>query len=154
MFTTSTSVHSASEILAPVGMISSFRIGANEGGQQPSERMYLANWESPCAIAPNGQVIEKLLDQPSRNCHKSNPFWLTNGKRRKLQKTKDGRFSNRARPVLRTFRFSALNRAPFCARPPRKVVEYRALQRRNTQTLCGTIIFSGIVRSHGISSVV
>jgi hypothetical protein len=32
-------------------MINGLRIGANEGGQQPSERVYLANWETPCARA-------------------------------------------------------------------------------------------------------
>jgi hypothetical protein len=36
----------------------------------------------------------------------------------------------------------------------REVVNCVALPQRNIQNLCGTIIFSAIVRPHGISSIV
>jgi hypothetical protein len=52
MFTTSTSLHSSTQLPIIVEMINTTRIVANEGGQQPSEMVYLANWKTPRAQMP------------------------------------------------------------------------------------------------------
>src|ERR1700735_414551 len=70
MFTTSTSLHSSTQLPIIVEMINRTSIGANEGGQQPSEMEYLAKWETPRAqMPPSTRFSPKYLATPAGNAH-------------------------------------------------------------------------------------
>ena len=56
-----------------------FRSGANKGGQQPSQLLYLANRENALlAHTATGQVFEKTPHETSLNYDKPNRFWPKN----------------------------------------------------------------------------
>jgi hypothetical protein len=60
------------------------RFGANEGGQQPSEMLYLANRENALlAHTLDRQILEEIEHKTSENFDISNRFWSKNRSYRK-----------------------------------------------------------------------
>jgi hypothetical protein len=150
-----------------VAMNIELRFGANEGGQQPSEMKYPVNRQTPRPhMLPIGQIFEEIPRETSENYTKSNRNWLTNRSYRKqtikpcLTGTRTALWNTEFWPG--GARLAAPQRmisGPSRGRQPvteasREVVNCVALLQGNIQNLCGTIIFSAIVRPHGISSVV
>jgi hypothetical protein len=154
-----------------VTMINELRIGANEGGQQPSEMVYLANWEMPCAqTPPSAKFSRKYLTKSAGIAHILTGSGSQTESDVSYRKQRTDDFLTGARTHFTKFGFSTPGARLFAApqrmisgprrrRQPvtevsREVVNCVALPEGNIQNLCGTIIFSAIVRPHGISSVV
>jgi hypothetical protein len=154
-----------------VEMINGLRIGANEGGQQPSEMKYLANREMPCAhMPPSAKFSRKYLANQAEiaNILTGSGSQTENDVSYRKQRTDDfltetgtaqcgsGFSAPRAKlfaPPERMISGPRRRRQPV-TEASREVVNCVALPLRNIQNLCGTIIFSAIVRPHGISSIV
>jgi hypothetical protein len=154
-----------------VEMINGLRIGANEGGQQPSELSYLEKRKTPCAYMPpsakfSGKYATKRA-AITTSLTETGPQTESDVSYRK-QRTEDfltetgtaqcgsGFSAPRARlfaPPQRMISGPRRRRQPV-TEASREVVNCVALPQRNIQNLCGTIIFSAIVRPHGISSIV
>src|SRR5271156_5388380 len=143
-------------------MINGLRIGANEGGQQPSDGLYLVNPKVTCAHMQTSlktgrfcaelnrqiQEVETTLSyrkQIAANC----------SNRQKIKKW-DSQFSALSPAVLcapaGAFGATKTQQHPEAARPAR--VNSGALPPTDTQNICGTISFWGTARSHGTATVI
>jgi len=137
------------------------RIGANEGGQQPSERLYSANLKTP-------RVRMHTSTKTSRFCGKLNRQTQEVETTLSYRKQRAANCSNRQKINKWDSRFSALHPSLFCARAnvlsasethqhsaaqPPQSVECHALPRNGIQNICGTIIIWGIARSHGTTAI-
>ena len=137
------------------------RIGANEGGQQPSERAYSANLKTPRmqtkTSAKTGHFYGKLNRQ-TQEVETALSY----------RKQRTANCSNRQKINKSESLFSALHPSLFCARAnvfsaPKthhhpaaqspQSVECHALPRTGIQNICGTIIIWGIARSHGTTAI-
>ena len=171
MLTASKSLHSSSRLPIIVEMINGLRIGANEGGQQPSEMSYPVSRQTPRPhTPPSAKISRKYLAKRAAIAHiltGSGPQTESDVSYRK-QRTDD--LLTGARTAFRNTAFSRRGGRFFVApertisgprtrrqsvmAASREVVDCVALPQGNIQSLCGTIIFSAIVRPHGISGVV
>ena len=137
------------------------RIGANEGGQQPSERAYSANLKMP--RAPMQTSIKT-----SRFCGKLNRQTQEVETPLSYRKQITTNCSNRQKINKWDSRFSALHPSLFCAgvnvfSAPKthqhpaaqstQSVECHALPRNGIQNRCGTIVIWGTARSHGTTAI-
>jgi hypothetical protein len=137
------------------------RIGANEGGQQPSERLYSANLRTPRA---HMQTSVKT----SRFCGKLNRQTQEVETTLSCRKQRTANCSNRQKINKWESPFSAPNPSLFCAREnvfgtsethqhsaaqSPQSVECHALPRNGIQNICGTIAFWGTARSHGTTAI-
>ena len=137
------------------------RIGANEGGQQPSERAYSANLKTP-------RVQMKTSVKTSRFCGKLNRQTQEVETALSYRKQRTANCSNRQKIKKWESRFSALPPSLFCARASvfsasethehpathsTQSVECHALPRTGIQNICGTIVIWGIARSHGTTAI-
>ena len=137
------------------------RIGANEGGQQPSERSYSANSKTPC-------VHMQTSVKTSRFCGKLNRQTQEVESPLSYRKQRTANCSNRQKINKWESRFSVLHQSLFRARAnvfsasetrhhtaaqSPQSVECHALPRTGIQNICGTIIFWGIARSHGTTAI-
>jgi hypothetical protein len=137
------------------------RIGANGGGQQPSERSYSANLKMP--RAPMQTSVKT-----SRFCGKLNSQTQEVETALSYRKQRTATCSNRQKIEKWDSRFSALHPSLFCARAnvfsasethqhpaaqSPQSVECHALPRNGIQNICGTIIIWGIARSHGTTAI-
>ena len=162
MLTTRESLHFSGRLPIIVEMINGLRIGANEGGQQPSDWLYLVNPKTPCVHMQTSletsrfcgklnrqiQEVESTLSyrkQRTANCSNSQKF-----------KKWDSRFSAlipalfyaTATPFGRT----KTQQHPAAACPRR--ANSGALPQTDIQNICGTISFRGTARSHGLSTII
>lgn len=171
MYTGSKSLHSVSRLPIIVEMINGLRIGANEGGQRPSEMVYLADRETPCAPVPlSAKISRKYLAklagiatslpgsgknvESDVSYRKQRADFFLPGTR--TAQCRPGFLVSGAR-FLACILAGASNPAVTPKQPaaaPRGTAKYRELPEKSIQNLCGTIVFSAIVRPHGISSAV
>src|SRR5271156_2116255 len=143
-------------------MINGFRIGANEGGQQPSDGLYLVNSKTP-------RVHMQTSLKTGRFCAELNRQIQELETTLSYRKQRAANCSNRQKIKKWESRFSALSPAlvwapsgafgatktrqhPAASLPNR--VNSGALPPTDTQNMCGTISFWGTARSHGISTVI
>ena len=151
-------------------MINGFRIGANEGGHQSSDRVYLVNPKTPCVrMLSTAKLSKKYPSKPAGIA----PILTGSGSQTEFdvsyRKQRTENFLTGARTAIRTFQFSTLNLALFHvpagafsasktqqhpAARSRQSVECHALSSTGIQNICGTIAFWGTVRSHGIATVI
>jgi len=154
-----------------VEMINGFKIGANEGGQQPSELVCLANREMPCAhMPPSDKISRKYLTKPAATRTSLTETGSQTESDVSYRKQRTDSFLTETRTARCRSGFSAPGARLFAApqrmisgprtrrqtvtRASREEINCVALPQRNIQNLCGTIVFSAIVRPHGISGVV
>src|SRR5271154_1457156 len=143
-------------------MINGFRIGANEGGQQPSDGLYLVNSKTPRVHMQTSLKTGRFCAELNRQTHEVETTLS-------YRKQRTANCSNRQKIKKWESRFSILNPALFCppagafgatktqqhpeaARPAR--VNSGALPPTDTQNICGTISFWGTARSHGTATVI
>ena len=152
-------------------MINGLRIGANEGGYQPSEMSYPVSRQTPRPhTPPSAKISSKYLTKRAAIA----PILTGSGSQTEsdvsYRKQRTDNFLTGARTAFRDTAFSRRGARLFVAPQPtvsvartdrqsvtaasREVVDCVALPQGNIQSLCGTIIFSAIVRPHGISGVV
>jgi hypothetical protein len=147
-----------------VEMINGLGIGANEGGQQPSEMSYSANWETPCARAlPMAKFSRKRLTK--------RPGITTSLTETASQTESDVSYRKQRADYFLTETRTAQCGARLFVAPQRmilgprrgrqavtevsrEVVECVALPQGDIQSLCGTITIWGTVRSHGTAGIV
>ena len=137
------------------------RIGANEGGQQPSVRAYSAYSKTP-------RVRMQTSIKTSRFCGKLNRQTQEVETALSYRKQRTANCSNRQKINKWDSRFSALHPSLFCARAnvfsasetrqhpathSSQGVECHALPRNGIQNICGTIVFWGTARSHGTTAI-
>jgi hypothetical protein len=137
------------------------RIGANEGGQQPSEREYSANSKTPRAPMQTSIKTSRFyvkLDRQTQEVETALSY----------RKQRTANCSNRQKIKKWESRFSALHQSLFfaganvssalktqrhpVAQSPQRV-ECHALPRTGIQNICGTIVIWGIARSHGTTAI-
>jgi hypothetical protein len=162
MLTTRESLHFFGRLPIIVEMINGLRIGANEGGQQPSDCLYLVNPKTPCAHMQTSLKTSRFCGELNRQIQEVETTLS-------YRKQRTATCSNRQKIKKWDSRFSALSPAVFCApagafgatktqqhlaaaRPDR--VHSGALPQTDIQIICGTIVFWGIARSHGLSTII
>jgi hypothetical protein len=162
MLTTRESLHFSGRLPIIVEMINGLRIGANEGGQQPSDGLYLVNSKTPCVRMQTSVKTSRFCGQLSRQIQGVETT-LSYRKQRTVN------CSNSQKIKKWESLFSALIPALFCApagafgatktrqhpaaaQPDR--VHSGALPQTDIQNICGTITIWGTVRSHGISTII
>jgi hypothetical protein len=143
-------------------MINELRIGANEGGQQPSDELYLANPKTPCVQMQTSLKTGRFCGELNRQIQEVETTLS-------YRKQRTANCSNSQKIKKWDSQFSALNRALFCAPATAfgatKSQQHAAaagpdrfnsgtLPPTDIQIICGTILFWGTVRSHGSSTVI
>jgi len=137
------------------------RIGANEGGQQPSERSYCAYRQTPCVRTQTSVKTSRFYGKLNRQTQEVETALS-------CRKQRTANCSNRQKINKWESRFSALHPSLFCARAnvfsasethqhpaaqSSQSVECHALPRAGIQNICGTIVIWGIARSHGTTAI-
>src|SRR5580704_16854040 len=147
-------------------MINGLRIDANEGGQQPSEMVCLANGEMTCAhMPPWAEFSRKYLAKRAEIVNILTGSGSQTESDVSYRKQRVGRFLTGARTAFKKTQFwprsvrifsapqhmisGQMRRRRTAAETSREVVNCAALQHGDIQNLCGTIIFSAIERPHG-----
>jgi hypothetical protein len=161
MLTACKSLHSVSWLPIIVVMRIGIRIGANEGGQQPSERAYSANLKMPRAPMQTSTKTSRFYVKLNRQTQEVETT-LSYRKQRTANR------SNRQKIDKWKSRFSALHPSIFCAganvfsaskthqhpaAQSTQSVECHALPRNGIQNRCGIIIIWGTARSHGTTAI-